>query len=78
MDLSEDVASDERRGSRPADSGSRLAMEETVRQVERYLLDVERDRLDDAFRTGQLASDAYNELIADLDARRAALTLPGP
>ncbi len=77
MDLSEDVSSGERR-SRPADFGSRLAMEDTVRQVERYLLDVERDRLDDAFRTGQLTVDAYNELIADLDARRAALTPSGP
>jgi monovalent cation:H+ antiporter, CPA1 family len=64
--------------STAADAGSRAAMDETVRQVERYLLDVERDRLDDALRAGHLPVDAYHELIADLDARRAALILSGP
>jgi monovalent cation:H+ antiporter, CPA1 family len=65
-------------GSTGADASTRLAMDETVRQVERYLLDVERDRLDDALRAGQLPADAYNTLIAELDARRAALILSGP
>jgi NhaP-type Na+/H+ or K+/H+ antiporter len=55
------------------DAPTRESMEESVRRVERYLLDVERDRLGDALRAGQLRADAYDQLIAELDARRAAL-----
>jgi NhaP-type Na+/H+ or K+/H+ antiporter len=75
IQLGEDVSPDEARDPRTAGSGARLTMDETVRDVERYLLDVERDRLDDALRTGQVALEAYNELVAELDVRRAALVL---
>ncbi len=72
------VATEEDGGAVPAepdlDAPTRESMEESVRRVERYLLDVERDRLGDALRAGQLPADAYDQLIAELDERRAALT----
>jgi monovalent cation:H+ antiporter, CPA1 family len=73
------VATGEDAGGVPAESDhgapTRESMAESVRRVERYLLDVERDRLGDALRAGQLPADAYDQLIAELDVRRAALTL---
>jgi CPA1 family monovalent cation:H+ antiporter len=59
-------------------SGTRGAMDETVRRVERYLLDVERDRLSDALRSGALPRDAYDRLVAELDERRATYAMPVP
>jgi len=52
---------------------TRAGMNDTVQRVERYLLDVERDRLADARRAGQLGPEAYDQLVAELDGRRAAL-----
>ena len=64
---------EERSDAALLDAHTRESMEESVRRVERYLLDVERDRLGDALRAGHLRADAYDQLIAELDARRAAL-----
>jgi CPA1 family monovalent cation:H+ antiporter len=44
-----------------------------VRRIERYLLDVERDRLGEAVRAGSMSTETYNQLVAELDARRAGL-----
>lgn len=52
---------------------TREGMNDTVQRVERYLLDVERDRLANARRAGQLGAEAYDHLVMELDARRAAL-----
>jgi NhaP-type Na+/H+ or K+/H+ antiporter len=44
-----------------------------ARRLERHLLDIERDRLRDALRSGSLTEDEYAKLVADLDERRATL-----
>jgi monovalent cation:H+ antiporter, CPA1 family len=44
-----------------------------VRRIERYLLDVERDRLGDAARAGAMSGDVYEQLVSELDERRAGL-----
>lgn len=60
-------------GGRVEEPVTRFATDEAARRVERYLLDVERDRLNDALRAGQLPAEAYEHLVAELDTRRAAL-----
>ena len=61
----------------PADSAdAEAASPDTatlVHRIERYLLDVERDRLGDAMRAGSMTRESYDELVAELDARRAGL-----
>jgi monovalent cation:H+ antiporter, CPA1 family len=58
----------------PGDGGSvTLDTGATVRRLERYLLDVERARLSDALRAGSMPVETYDQLAAELDARRAAL-----
>ena len=44
-----------------------------VRRIERYLLDVERDRLGDALRAGSMSTETFTQLVAELDERRAEL-----
>ncbi len=44
-----------------------------VRRIERYLLDVERDRLGDAMRAGSMTKDTHDQLVSELDERRSEL-----
>jgi Na+:H+ antiporter len=45
-----------------------------VRRVERYLLEVERERLRDALKSGALALQDYDRLVAELDERGRSFT----